>query len=143
MCQIKIGDFEEYFDLYPNWWRVEDYQRQWQEGLRRLEDHDRSCFVVAVDDPACRRFVAWWPLYKVGNKVYVQNHIIIEDIYDEVIGDKPFTVETCYDFIPERGEPCDEDGNKISEWVVDWKQSIKYCWRIIKYDPRSCDFLNR
>jgi len=77
--------------------------------------------VVAVDNPDCRRFVEWWRLYKVGDKVYVRNSIVIENIYKEMIGDKLFTLETCYDFIPERGGPCNEDGNKISEWVVDWK----------------------
>ncbi len=118
--EININDFKE--TLYPSldWWSLDDYRLQWQEGLRRLIDHDRSCLVATVDNPKLRKFIEWWLLYKIGDKVYIRNSIVLSDIYEEYIGDKPFTVDNCYDFIPGKGESYDEDGNKIAEWVVDW-----------------------
>ena len=99
---------------------TDDYEQQWNEGLKRLFDNEKSCFVVDINNPKNREFIEWWKLYKIDNKIYVRNSIIIAEIYNEQIGDKPFTLQTCYDFIPERGPLHDEEGNKISEWVVDW-----------------------
>ncbi|HLX53220.1 MAG TPA: hypothetical protein VKR58_04740 [Aquella sp.] len=117
--EIQINDFKETLYIPIEWWNTKNYLTQWQEGIKRLTDHDTSCFVVAIDNPKLRKFIEWWVLYKVNNKIYVQNQIIVADIYTERIGNKQFTVQSCYDFIPERGEPYDEDGNKISEWVVE------------------------
>lgn len=122
--EIIIDDFIEHFDAPLDWWSVDDYKQQWKEGLKRLLDHDTSCLVVTINDPNCRKFIEWWPLYKIDNKIHIQNHIIIEDIYEERIGGKPFTRETCYDFIPRYRSHTDE-GNKISEWVIDWNENIK------------------
>ena len=118
--QITIGDDIEYFDAPLDWWTIKDYESQWENGLKRLLHNNVSCLVVAINDPHCRKFIEWWPIYKIDNKIHVQNHIIIEDIYAERIGDKPFTLETCYDFIPQYRSHT-EEGNKISEWVIDWK----------------------
>jgi hypothetical protein len=103
-----------------DWWSLDDYKKQWQNGLNRLVKHDKTCLIVAVDNPQMRKFVEWWLLYKIDNKIYVRNKIVIEDIYLKEIGDKPFTVVSCYDFIPERGSRFNDDGWEISEWVVEW-----------------------
>jgi hypothetical protein len=120
MTKIQIGDAQEYFDVFLGWWTINDYERQWAEALERLKKHNKSCFVVAIDDPARRKFIEWWPLYKIGNKIHVQNHIVVDDIYEEKIGNNIFTRENCYNFVPEYRSHT-QDGNKISEWVVDWK----------------------
>lgn len=118
--QIIIEDFLEYFDSTIDYWSVQDYELQWKEGLQRLLYYDSSCLIVAINDPHCRKFIEWWPLYKIGNKIHIQNHIIIDDLYEERIGNKSFTLQTCYDFIPEYRSHT-TDGNKISEWVIDWE----------------------
>lgn len=122
--QIIIDDFMEYFDSPLDWWSVDDYEKQWKEGLARLSNHNTSCLIVAINDPDCRKFIEWWPLYKIGNKVHIQNHLVIDDLYEEKIGNKPFTLQTCYDFIPEYRSYTSE-GTKISEWVVDWDGKVK------------------
>ncbi len=124
-CEIQIDEFRE--SIYipcGGWWSLDDYQKQWQEGLKRLEKYNQSCLVVAVDNPQSRKFIEWWLLYKVGNKIYIRNKIIIEDIYTALIGDKPFTLYNCYDFIPEKGGCYNKDGNKISEWITDWDERV-------------------
>lgn len=117
--EIQINDFEETLYIPLDWWSLDDYKQQWEEGKNRLLTHKTSCFVVAIHDPKIRPYINWWLLYKVGNKIYIQNQMIIGEIYEDQIGDKIFTLQTCYDFIPERGGRYDEDGNKISEWVTE------------------------
>lgn len=119
--EIQIDGFKEWFDSSLDWWSVNDYELQWKNAFARLLDHDTSCLVVAINDPACRKFVEWWPLYKFDNKIHIQNHIIIDSIYEERIGDNPFTVQTCYNFIP-KYRSHNENGDKISEWVIDWDE---------------------
>ena len=118
--ELQINDFMEHLYIPLDWWSLSDYLKQWQEGFNYLEHHDRSCLVVSIHNPHIRPYINWWLLYKVGDKVHIQNQLVIGEIYEKQVGDKPFNLETCYDFIPERGEPYDEDGNKISEWVIDW-----------------------
>lgn len=117
-AEMRIGDFREILYIPLDWWSLTDYKKQWQEGLMRLKDYDKSCLVAAIHNPSIRPYINWWLLYKVGNKVYVRNQLLIEDIYAEQIGNKIFTMQNCYEFIPSRGSKYDEDGDEISEWVV-------------------------
>lgn len=117
---ITVGDHTESIYVPLDWWKLEDYEKQWQEGLDRLSHYATSCLVVSIHNPLRRPFIDWWILYKENSKVYVQNHILIADMYDVCIGSNSFTIETCYNFIPPRVTVSD-DGHKISEWIVDWK----------------------
>jgi hypothetical protein len=62
----------------------------------------------------------WWLLYKIDNKVYVQNQMLFDEIYENQIDKKKFNIETCYDFIPPRYIEEDPDGYAVSEWVIDY-----------------------
>jgi hypothetical protein len=120
--RIYIGDFNEHLYIPLDWWTIEDYKRQWKEGLERIKTHDTSCLVVTIHDPGIRKFVDWWTLYKEGNTIYVQNGWLIEDAYEQTVGNKPFTPETCYDFVSPRTTHT-EEGDKISEWSVPYNDS--------------------
>jgi|GEM_PF-1344240 len=113
--QLKINEDEENFCSPLDLWSINDYEKQWQEGLERIKTHDQSCLVVRIGNPIDNRFIEWWVLYKRRNKVYLQNHIIFGDIYEERIGNKEFNRETCYDFIHPRRIV---SGGKISEQLV-------------------------
>lgn len=117
--KITINDFWETFEMLLDWWSQADYERQWREGLERIKTHDTSCLVTRIQDPNKGPFIDWWLLYKEGNKIFIRNYILFREYYDERIGDKPFTVENCYDFIWPRGSRLLEDGEEMSEWVVD------------------------
>jgi len=116
--EINIGDCSEILYIPLDWWSLTDYKQQWQEGLMRLKNYDTSCLVVAVHNPSIRPYINWWLLYKVENKIYVRNQLLIEDAYAEQIGNKVFTVQNCYEFIPSRCDRYDEDGDEISEWTI-------------------------
>ena len=97
-----------------NYWSLEDYERQWAAGIKRLRTKNRSCLVVSIYNPTTGNFIEWWALYKIKNKVYIRNQILVSDIYKKRIGNKTVTVNNCYNFIAPRA------GKKVSEWVVDY-----------------------
>jgi hypothetical protein len=115
--KITIGDFAETIVVPVDLWKKEDYERQWQEGLARIKTHDTSCLVTFIYDPHIRPLLEWWILYRVNNIVCVQNLMFSDFVYQEIIGDKPFTPDTCYDFIPPRVIEF-EDGSRPSEWRI-------------------------
>ena len=118
MGEISIGGYDETLYMPLDYWTISDYKRQWQEGLERIKTHDQSCLVATTHDLAMRPFIDWWLLYKVGDEVYVQNQLVIGDIYQDQIGNNEFTVDNCYDFIPPRHINRNEDKDKVSEWFV-------------------------
>jgi CdiI N-terminal domain len=54
----------------------------------------------------------WWPLYRLGDSVAVQNHLAWHDQFTE-----PFLIECQFDFVRDR-RIVSEDGTQISEWRV-------------------------
>lgn len=114
---ISIGMFSETIVVPVDLWTKEDYERQWKYGLERIKTKSVSCLVTYIHNPQIRPFLEWWILYKVGDYVCVQNVMYADFVYKEEIGNKPFTPETCYDFIPPRITEF-EDGGRPSEWCV-------------------------
>ena len=120
--EIRIDDFVETFDMPIDWWSIEDYEYQWRQGLERLKNHTQSCLVARINNPQKGAFVDWWLLYKEGNKVFVRNELLFRELYDSVVGQNQFAVDTCYDFIRPKKSKFLEDGAEISEWVVEWSE---------------------
>lgn len=111
---LKIGGFIEKFESPVSYWSREKYLNQWNDGVARiLSGCDKSAIVTTMHDPVTANLLFWWVMYSVGDKVYMQNHVVILDFLVE-----PFDENRLYDFIPDR-ETINEDGEKISEWVLD------------------------
>lgn len=123
MGKLSLSDYHTTLYMPLDFWTIADYKQQWKEGLKRLKDHNQSCLVATIHDPEMRTFVDWWLLYKVGNDVYVQNQLIIADIYQHQIGNKSFTIDNCYDFIQPR---VINEGKKEDEKVSEWMVSLNY-----------------
>ncbi len=118
---IRIGETKETIFSPIDTWSLEDYKKQWKDALLRLKYHDTSCLVVAYTSVDNNPGIEWWPLYRVGDTVYVQNQVVWLDEYKSRIGNKLFTPDTCYDFVHVR-RTVDEDGNQLSEWSVPWTE---------------------
>ncbi|MBA3954792.1 hypothetical protein H0X48_05740 [Candidatus Dependentiae bacterium] len=116
--KITIDDFDERFDIALEYWTIEDYKKQWREGLERIKTHDKSCLVTYVQDPKKAPFIDWWNLYKIGNKVIIRNQMLFGENYQNRIGDNPFNVENCYNFLVERRMP-ELDEPMPAEWIID------------------------
>lgn len=110
--EIVIGDHTESF-WAPLWyWSVADYERQWKEGLIRVvEGQTKSCLITSMNDPTLAKFIFWWPLYRVGNQIYIQNHILFLDKRLR------FSEKDLYERVPDR-EVLSDEGDPISEWAT-------------------------
>lgn len=117
--EIIINDFKERFDIPLDWWSMQDYEHQWREGLERIKTHDSSCLIARIRDPNKGPFVDWWLLYKEGEHICIRNEVLFGEEYINLIGSGSFTVENCYDFIPEKGPRELSNGLQISEWKVE------------------------
>lgn len=82
MGKIKIDDYSESIYIPVDFWSIEDYKKQWTEGLQRLKTHDKSCLVVTIHDPNIRPFIDMWVMYKIDDMVYVQNKRYMSEVYD-------------------------------------------------------------
>jgi len=95
-----------------DWWSKEEYEQQWMDGLNRLYVQDKSCLITNIIDPRILPSITMYALYKTKDKIQIQAFIIYGSNYRKLIGIKAFTIETCYNYIPER-----YDG-PMSQWLV-------------------------
>src|SRR5680860_382890 len=122
--EITMGDYKETFVMPLDSWTIEDYKQQWEEGLARIKTHDKSCLVNLIQNMDANPMVEMWVLYKVGNVVYVGQHLLNRQILE--MTNSPITLahfnkETCYQFIDERlvnerGVAVTDEGDEVSEW---------------------------
>ena len=118
--RITIGDFTETFIMSLDSWTIEDYRQQWKEAIERIKTHDASCLVTTAQNISTYPFIMLWLLYKVENKIFLQNQLINTEILEELnlpFKLSEFNIKNCYNLITPR-EILSEDGETYSEWSV-------------------------
>lgn len=117
--EIRINNFRETFVMQTRWWSIPTYEKQWLEGLKRIKTHSRSCLITTVQDLPNAHLINMWPLYKDGNKVFIQNYLLFGKRLENMINKKqiPFTPDTCYQFIPRRRTISER--TPLSQWVTE------------------------
>ena len=115
--KIVIGDFQETFAASLASWTREDYNRHWRKALEKLiSGTDRSAvitdYVEPPAHPSAESYLVWWPLYRDGDTVYVQNHVLF---FGQLT--QPLSPERPWDSVRDR-QLIDEEGQKISEWTT-------------------------
>jgi hypothetical protein len=111
--QITIGSFVERFIAPLGYWSKGEYEEQWNSGISRIiGPHDVSCLITSMRDPATANFIFWWPLYRIGETVYVQNQLVFVEQLK-----MPFDPMDPYVQIPPR-VTLNEEGETVSEWPV-------------------------
>ncbi len=109
--QITIDEFQETFDAPLQHWRREGYLAHWLEAADRLiAGAERSAFVTSMNVPEHANFIVWWPAYRRGQVVLVQQQVLF---MDRLSG--PFSEAHLFDFVPDHLE-VDEDGERVSQW---------------------------
>ena len=111
--EITIGGFDEVFESSLAFWSKNEYEVQWKDALARIVKGSRtSCLITTMNDPRRARFLTWWPLYRDGYNVIVQNHLFfIKDAKGQFDPQRP------YSFVKEY-ERINRDGQEISEWIT-------------------------
>ncbi len=112
--RIQIGSFTEDFIAYLCDWTPDQYRRQWLESAERLVNGEsKSAFVTMFVSPKNGGHFGWWPCYRVGEIVYLQNQL---RFYEQIT--PPFAVELLYEYVSDRKTVSDDEGTPISEWEV-------------------------
>ncbi len=74
------------------------YQQHWESALGRLvEGATKSALITSDADPTVAKYIFWWPLYRDGDTVYVQNQMLH---YDQL--PRPFSILDPWKSIHER-----------------------------------------
>ena len=108
---ITIGSYVERFVAALDYWDVTTYRCHWQQAVTRIvQGAVTSTLITSMYDPVVANFIYWWPMYRVGQTVQFQNHIL----FLKELG-TPFDPNDPFCFIPER-MIINSDGEKISEW---------------------------
>lgn len=109
---IQLDEHVEHFPLDLSYWNAEAYVKQWRDSLKALvtENHSVALLITSVEPPAeagrCTAFV----LYKEGDSVFVQQHLLAYRDSRSSINWRRLLASVG------RRETIDEDGNRISEW---------------------------
>lgn len=86
----------------------------------KITSNNNSCLVASVQHPQnTPQLVDWWILYKIENKIIIQNHLLTGKWYSMTIGTNLFSPESCYQFIQPRLINSSSDELHYSEWEVD------------------------
>ena len=108
---ITIGSYQERFVAPITYWDVTNYRRHWRQAITRIvQGSVTSALITSMYDPAVANFIHWWPMYRLGDTVYFQNHILFLNELET-----PFEPNDPFRFVPER-VVINSDGDKISEW---------------------------
>ena len=108
---ITIGSFVERFVAAIEYWDVTQYHRHWQQAIiRTVQGAATSALITSMHDPAAANFVHWWPMYRLGDAVHFQNHILL--LYELKIA---FDPNDPFRFVPER-IIINSQGERVSEW---------------------------
>lgn len=105
--EIVLGDYRDTFLAPLDQWSVTEYRKSWLEAAEQLvAGADRSGFFTQAN---------WmrWVLYREGEKVFVQEHILFElDVDTQVL------IKTPAHLIRDRRTTDDDDGEAVSEWEI-------------------------
>ncbi|MGE7990492.1 hypothetical protein ACQKPE_05480 [Pseudomonas sp. NPDC089554] len=112
-CSIELGEEKERFFIPVEYWSREKYIEEWKRSFKQgFEACRHSALIVSMRNAEYLNFVAVWVLYFEADVVVVQNQIVF---LDELV--EGFDYNKINSYIGAR-ESFNEDGEKISEWVV-------------------------
>ena len=122
---IEIGDFKEDFKINTSFWTPDEYVENWRKSITwLLKGNHKSCLITSITDPQDSTYLFWWPMYRVDQKVIIQNGILFFDQLQQ-----PLDIENPHSSVLER-ETISEEGLPISEWETDIEGMITFLERI-------------
>jgi hypothetical protein len=110
---IEMGSFQERFKASLTYWNADNYQRHWRQAVARIiQSSTTSCLISSMYNPTNANFIVWYPMYRVGDTVFIQNQILFLDELP-----LPFNENDPFSSIPER-RTISDGGELLSEWSV-------------------------
>lgn len=110
---IVLGDWREEFRASLYEWSQAEYRGQWTRSIRSLiKGARKAALITTFSSPTIASHLEWWALYRVGERVFVQNQLLF---FKDLEGE--FDAERAVEFLKDR-QTVNEDGAPISEWSV-------------------------
>lgn len=111
---IRIGDWQERFDLALGYWSPQEYETKWREALVRLVAGSQSVGLMSwMSSPRHESIRRAWILYREQQTVYIQDRLFVGPQHKAVFDEAEHLVS-----IGPR-ETVADDGSRISEWKTD------------------------
>jgi hypothetical protein len=110
---LMMGDSNERFCSSLYRWSQRDYESQWRQAINvLLNESFKAALIVEYTGTDASSHLEWWPMYKVGDSVYLQNQLLF---YNQL--PQPFSLDRPFMYLRNR-ETTDQAGRPISEWLV-------------------------
>jgi hypothetical protein len=110
---LILGEAKEYFGSSLYQWSKKEYESQWGHAIKTLLDgKDRAALITEYVRPEASTHLEWWPMYLIGNSVFIENQLLF---YDQLA--EPFSEQNAFSFLGER-RTMNGEGKKISQWAV-------------------------
>lgn len=108
---IKGERLDDYFRASATFWNRDQYYESWLASFDDRARLNRFVMITSMYDPYKANFIEGWVFYVEGNSVFLQNHIFLLENYKK---------KNLFDFnsMPGSRETVDEDGEKLSEWLL-------------------------
>ena len=110
---IKIGWYQEKFDVLLNYWSQSEYQEHWKEAVNHLlHVSPKSCLITSIYHANSLAVIKCWLMYHWEGRVYFQNHVAtFRNFFSS------FDPKNPYALVPDR-KTVDGKGEKIPEWSL-------------------------
>ena len=120
LASISLGEYIEELHIPIDYWGIEEYKKSWATSIADgIEKKQHSALITSMHEPESLNFISTWIIYYDGEISYVQNKIIFVDDFLE------FDASKINEYVNKR-EVLNEDGFKISEWIVKTKDIIDF-----------------
>lgn len=120
LARIQLGEYSEELHIPVDYWSSDEYKRNWKKSLATgLEKRDHSLLITSMHDPVNLNFFSSWVIYYDKENSFVQNKIIFLEDFPK------FDLSMIENYIGIH-EIINEDGFRISEWVVKTEDVISF-----------------
>jgi hypothetical protein len=109
---LWLGEHRETFVATIGSWSEEDYIRSWQRAVGEVlaTPLSRAALITSVAGEQACPFLRWWPMYRKGQAVLFQEHLVLERPPGWSWSEPWRHMEAHLQL--------NEDGERISEWVL-------------------------
>lgn len=132
---IKIGSFEESFEIFTDHYTSHDYLRQWNTALSKIVTGEKKIVTLMTSwfPPNLKANLSAWVLYRENDTVYIHEKIYIPDEHEFGLDDNGVVIEN------EPRETISEEGDQISEWKTSVEEINKF---LAKFNGQLTNCLN-
>jgi hypothetical protein len=122
---LSVGEWKEEFYSSLFIWTPAQYEEQWRNAIEvLLNGGTKSALITEYLTPDVSTHLVWWPMYREGPTVRLQNHLLF---FDQL--EMPFSAKALYASLRDR-ELVSETGEPISEWSCDVDDLARFRWGV-------------